>query len=90
MSKTVTRTGNIAADAITAVLNHYKLFHKKVSVIYLSHGWWKKFSEYAKEVHPEFNFDDTIEFNNVTVKKGSVFMIDNLKVELVEDKAVLN
>jgi hypothetical protein len=73
---------NIAVEMIGAALRHYQRQGKKVRTVYLSKLYWLLFKDYMSEKVPEVNIENGVVFNKVTVKKGSLFMKDNLSIEL--------
>jgi hypothetical protein len=79
-------TGNIAADMVYDCCMFYKQRRKKVSVVSLSHTYWKIFKEWMKRNAPEIPIDDDgVQFNNTTIKKGHRWMSRALEVEFAKE-----
>ena len=79
---------NIAIDMVAACLAHYAKFQRPVKEIVLNEALWYKWREGMKERADargiEFEQYEEVEFNNVTIKRGSKFMTNNMKVTLKE------
>jgi len=79
------KTGNIAVDMVTACLAHNKRGTRKIKSISLIPKYWGMFLKHAEKLHPEVEIENEIVFKNVTLKKGSAFMVENLAVEYQKD-----
>ena len=76
-------TGNVAADMIFAALEHYKKYHRSVKIVDLSGSYWRIFKSFMNKQAPEMEIPtEGIQFNNVLIRKGSMFQRDAIKCEL--------
>ena len=77
---------NLAIDMVRACLAHYKHFKRPVESITLSPSMWRTFKDGLIRMDPEkeddINMTDWVSFKDCKVKKGSVFMIKSLTVQL--------
>jgi hypothetical protein len=87
---------NMTMDMIGACLAHYKKQNRPVEAIELHPDKWNEFKKGILELKPEFEDDlnhfGECQFKNVTVKKGSSFMVKSLVVtlrELVYDESYI-
>lgn len=75
-------TGNVAADMVFAAMEHYKKYHRLVKTVDLSPSYWRIFKSFMdKQGKPDIP-NEGIQFNNVLIRKGSMFQRDAVKCEL--------
>lgn len=75
----VIKTGHPAVDMISACLDHYKKYKRKVKLITLNSNYWRMFKEYVLEQKPDLVIEDAIDFKNVRIEKGSIFQTEPLR-----------
>jgi hypothetical protein len=77
---------NMAIGMVHSCLEHYKHFKRPVESITLSPKMWRMFQDGLIRMDPEkeddINMTDWVSFKDCKVKKGSVFMIKSLTVQL--------
>lgn len=79
------KTGNVAVDMIAAAMAHYKKHNRLVKTVNLSHSYWRIFNVFMKEENPELEIpDEGIQFNNVLIRKGTMFQRLGVECELYE------
>ena len=79
-------TDNIAADMIGAAITHYKAYHKRIKAIHLRKDYWRIFTDYVQRADPSYPVGDVVNFDNVDIRKGHMFMTKQMHVELYEMK----
>lgn len=73
---------NVAIDMVSACLAHYKKFNRPVETITLSQGLFEKWKSGMLERKPDLEIHDQMDFRDVTVRKGSIFMFKDMDVKL--------
>lgn len=85
-------TGNVAMDMLSAAILQYAKAFRKIKVANLSSGYWKIFKTFMEVHAPELDIPkEGIQFNNILVRKGSMFQkaamtFDLYPVISVEDR----
>ena len=81
-------SGNAVIDTILAAVKHYKKGGRRVSLVTLAPSRWRLFVDGLKRLAPEKDIDgDEVEFNDLKVRKGSVFMTEQYDFKLKQIKA---
>lgn len=79
---------NMALGMVRSCLAHYKHFKRPVKQIVLSHRMWDMFIDGLKRLEPEkvddLNMTNIVWFKDAKIKKGSIFQVKSLTVELKE------
>lgn len=79
-------TGNIAVDMVAACINHYTRQGKRVAYIRLDAIHWTMFKGYVLETTPGHELlNDEVDFDGVTIAKGSSLQIKPLYWELAAE-----
>ena len=75
-------TGNIAVDMVYAAMKHYS-GRRRIKKVILSYSYWKLFKNYMlrQESADLVEIRTEIQFNNVLICRGSIFMWEHLKCE---------
>lgn len=73
-------------DMVYSCCMFYRQKRKKVTVVSLSHTYWRLFKEWMRRNAPDIVFDDDgVQFNNTTVRKGHRYMVQALEVEFYKE-----
>jgi len=76
-------TGNVAADMIYSAIKHYESHGRKVKTVDCSTSYWRIFKSFMKSQDETLDIpNEGIQFNNILVRKGSMFQRDAIKCEL--------
>lgn len=81
-SKNKTFKPNIAIDMVSAALQHYKKHERPVDFITLNHRMWNIWVSGILERDPTLEIQDEMHFKDCKVRKGSIFMLKSMTVEL--------
>lgn len=83
-------TGNPAIDMVAACINHCERYGKRIAEIRLNHKYWRMFCEGVKRLDETIDTSDNeVNFDNVTVRKGTMFQTKQLTYDLVKDKPLI-
>lgn len=75
---------NLAIDMVKACLAHYKRWERPVDTITLCPQLFNRFKEGIEHKAGDALIYDRVEFKDVTVLKGSQFMVERMTVKLKE------
>ena len=73
---------NVAIDMVSAALQHYKKQERLVDFITLNHRLWEMWVSGMLERDPTLDIKDEMHFKDCKVRKGSMFMVKQMTVEL--------
>ena len=73
-------------DMVGACINHAERHYRTVKLIELSHKYWNIFIEEVKRQDESYDLsNNTVNFDEVEVRKGNMFQAQPLRYELIEN-----
>lgn len=73
---------NPVADTILAAVQHYARFNRSIDVIELEKIRWHIFKNWVMSFDSELEIRDEVQFQDITVKLGSKFQLEPMKITL--------